>query len=561
MNTGTTTRLALAAAVISCVGAISLVSSEEYGPAKQAYDDYIDRPSLQMRTRGRDQLAATQHPGAFHILRESYARPEEPKDHVKYLLASICAKYFDADEFTDGWTEWREDHDKTEDAWLWYRSLIHHLENRGPDVLYAIADDERDLFLQAAALEALAEDPDDRLLAWWEKQLEDADGWKGIDRAVYLETAARTLMNAGRQHGEDQFRETALELIPHIEHRRTEHRTQVVMARCFREIFGGEKLFVNADPWIKRLLNPEDETAEEDDKYAPAVPPTEFVGVEANGKRIVYVIDMSDSMLIPLSKKDKEDLKKPKKPKGPVTGRGGEKDNEEEEEEEAEEDELPWDKINTRFDAAREYLKLSLRSLQDDQSFCVIWFGTGHETLRATNGLVPANKSNVERACSELDRISKGPATPDRTHGTLKGNTNLHGGIHHAYKLHARGTVKEWEYVQPDTFFTGADTIFVLSDGAPTWDDWPKVDKRDEWDQTGDPETNKKHPDQENLEFPGPYGYWRYSGQGEWITDDVRRLNLYRKCEIHCIGIGEASYSLLWQIARLGNGQVKMVGG
>ncbi|MCF6227740.1 MAG: hypothetical protein L3J82_03605, partial [Planctomycetes bacterium] len=57
--------------------------------------------------------------------------------------------------------------------------------------------------------------------------------------------------------------------------------------------------------------------------------------------------------------------------------------------------------------------------------------------------------------------------------------------------------------------------------------------------------------------FPGPYGF-RFSN--ECLPDDVRRLNLFRKCEIHCIGIGNVSFSLLQAIAQAGNGVVKMVG-
>lgn len=551
------TRLAVVVALLSGLGSFSLVSSEEFGPAKVAYQDYIKRPSLQMRTRGRIKLASTSHPGAFQILKDSYDKPESPKDQVKYLLASICADHFGDEEFTDGWAEWRKRHDKTEDAWLWYRSLILHQYNRGEDDLFKVADENKDLMLQAAALEALAENGSEKMLAWWEKKLDEADDWKGFERVIYLETAARCLEAEAYSRDGDQFRRTALKLIPQIEHKKTDERTKLVMARHFRDTFGVEETWIDADTWLEILLNP-DKPVVRDSKYA--APPTEFVGVKASGKRIVYVIDMSDSMLKPLSKEGKEDLKKPApKREGPVTGGGsGHGEEPEEEEEEVEEDPLPWDRINTRFDAAREYLKLSLRALRDDQYYCVIWFGTEHDTLRSTKGLTPATKSNIERTCKELDRFKKGPATTDRKHGTLKGNTNLHGGIHHAFKLHEKGTVKEWEYVDDKTFFTGADTVFILSDGDPTWDDWATNDQRDPWDQTGDPESRTKHPDQEVLNFPGPYGYMY---QSTYLPDDVRRLNLFRKAEIHCIGIGEASQSLLHAIAIQGKGVVKMVGG
>ena len=560
-NMRTLTRITAVALLLASVGGF-IANSEDFGPAKQYYDEFIQRPSLQMRTRGRVKLASSGHPGAFKILSESYAKAEEPKPQVKYQLTTICAMYFKDQEFDAGWTAWREKHDKTEDAWLWYRSQIIHAENGGEADLYTTAEEHKDLFLRCTALEALCEVGSEKLLAWWETKLDEADKWKGEERALMLAIGAKTLYTEAHSYGGDQFRKTALKLIPQIDHKKTEDVTKVIMARYFREIFGGDRLFVNAAPWLDRLLNPDKETRG-DDKYAPATPPTKFVGVEAAGKRIVYVIDMSDSMLKPMSVKEKEEIKKPvKKPTGPVTGGGGKSDGGEEPapEDEPEEDPLPWDKIKTRFDAAREYLKLSLRSLQEDQFYCVIWFGDSHETLKTTKGLTPVNKGNIEATCKELDRIKAGAATPDRKDGTLKGKTNLHGGIRQAFKLTGKAPVKDYAYVAPETFSTGADTIFVLSDGDPTWDDWNCVDAREEWDQTGDPESNTRHADQPNLDFPAWYGYWQSQGQAQWIVDDVRRMNLFHKAEIHCIGIGEVSYGLLAGIAKQGMGQVKMVG-
>ncbi len=566
-------RLAMVAAALAMIGSMSTVSSEDFGPAKVAYDDYIKRPSLQMRTRGRIKLASSGHKGAFDILSASYAKAEEPKDQVKYLIASICARYLGQEEFMGGWEAWRNKHTAPEDAWLWHRELLLRHDFFGDDPVLKVASEQKSLFLRAAALEALAHNGSDGVLAWWETKLDEAENWKDIERAVMLETAAHCLETEAHQLGQDQFRKTALKLIPLIEHKLTHDRTKLVMARYFKNIFGGDHLFINADPWLNKLLNPNVEQPR-DSKYAPAAPPTKFVGIETSGKRIVYVIDCSDSMLAPVSAREKEEIKKPPEPKGPVTGRGetggkrdpgidgkgakgNEKEEEEEEEEKGLEDELPWDKIKTRFDVAREYLKLSLKSLQPSQEFCVITFGTVADTLKSTKGLMKADKANVDKAIAELTRMKAGPATDMRKYGTLLGDTNLHGGIHRAFKVKRGGMVKMFEYVEPSTFFDGADTIFILSDGDPTDDDWAINDKRDPFDQTGDPESRTKMPDQDVLRFPGPYGYMY---QGEYLPDDVRRLNLFRKCEIHCIGIGEVSMSLMQSIAKWGDGQVKYVG-
>lgn len=568
MKLHTFTRMAAALAVVAFAGSLAVGQVSDYGPAKVAYDDYIKRPSLQMRTRGRIKLATTGDLRALKILSDSYAKPEDPKDQVKYLLASISAQYLNGEEHVPTWKEWREKYQKAEDAWLWYRSLQVTQGYMGDDDLVAAAKDtKKNLFIRAAALEALAEVSSDQCLPVLMELLPAVTELKaGIDRMVMIETFARVMYARAHELGTDNFRNFALKFIPLIDAKETHDRTKLVMARYFREIFSTTQLYINAAPWLEKLLNPEKPEDPANSKYKAVPPPTKFVGVEASGKRIAYVIDLSDSMMKPVSVKEKEEIKKPPAPRGPVTPGRGEKGNpegpkvEEPKEEEKPKDmadDLPWDKIKVRFHVAREYLKLSLKSLRPDQEFCIIGFGTEAKFFNSTKGLVPASAQAVQAAIRELDAIRPGPATDIRKDGTLWGDTNLHGGIHRAFKAKKGGPVKEYEYVDPTTWPDGADTVFILSDGDPTDDDWAINDKRDPDDQTGDPETRTKMPDQEVLRFPGPYGY-RY--EATYLPDDVRRLNLFRKCEINCIGIGEVSYSLLQRIAQAAlGGQVKMV--
>ena len=95
------------------------------------------------------------------------------------------------------------------------------------------------------------------------------------------------------------------------------------------------------------------------------------------------------------------------------------------------------------------------------------------------------------------------------------------------------------------------DTIFLLSDGAPSWDDFDEVDARDPEDQAGDPETHQKYQNVDRLRFQGPYAHPPYSH----LVDDIERMNLFRKAEIHCVGIGEANQDLLDAIAKIGGGK------
>ena len=43
--------------------------------------------------------------------------------------------------------------------------------------------------------------------------------------------------------------------------------------------------------------------------------------------------------------------------------------------------------------------------------------------------------------------------------------------------------------------------------------------------------------------------------------DDLRRLNLFRRAELHCVGIGEANHQLPDAMAEIGHGQAVKVEG
>jgi hypothetical protein len=324
-----------------------------------------------------------------------------------------------------------------------------------------------------------------------------------------------------------------------------------VLARCFARIFKSNKIYLESSaPWRQMLQAEDARTVKIDPRYAPQKRPT-FVGIEATGKRIVYVIDMSDSMLTPLTAREQKILR------GPVSGtRKGKKKKEEKDKSPllAEKD-LDWKKIKNRFDAAREYLIISLRSLEPDMHYAVIGFGEQADFFRSTPGLVAASKGAVNNTISELRAYRAGPKGDNRPHGTLKGTTNMHGGLRRAFMLRGKGLAKRGEYVDPKTFSSGCDTIFLLSDGNPTWDDWANTDSRDKGDQVGDPEMGGGG-DQSatTLNFPGPYARNRH------LFEDVQRMNLFRQVEIHGIGIGEASRSFLEALAGNGLGRVRMIG-
>jgi len=522
-----------------------LAAGEDFEKAHAAFKAYLKRPSLWKRTIGRVRLAASGDLRALEILAASYPRAEEPKEQVQSLIVSIASDYLAEPETVPLYDAWRERNDRPEDAYLWYRALIPHLEAKGPGELAAIAMSDRNAFLRAAAIEAMRTVNRQELL----QLIPEIAGKlppEGMARAVMLESLGNCLPLFRKIRAKPEFRPAAEAVIRRMGEPATLPRTQVVLARCLARALEVKYRFRIAGKWMEEL-----EFLQRGGKQAStegyAQPPT-FAGIEATGDRIAYVIDMSDSMLEPLTVPEIEKL-----PKGPVSGVNESRRKEKESESELWKkafEAVRWDRVKTRFDAAREMLKVSLLSLDEKKSFAVIGFGDAAAPLKTTPGLLRATAVNVQKVFRELDGMRPGPKRGDRPHGTLRGATNLHGGIHRAFQLRGGGMVGAGSYVNLATFDEGCDTIFVLSDGDPTWDDWPANDARDPEDSVGDPESGShRESDEKTLHFSGPFA------RAFHLAEDVERLNLFRKAEIHCVAMGEATMGLLERIAGLGHGQ------
>ncbi len=553
--------------LLALLGSAQALAADEYKAQKQRYERYMERPSLYMRHRGRVNFAKTRDVRALSILMKSYARPEVPKDQVQYLLASICSDHFEAPPHAKAFRALRRKHAKPRDAWLWYRTLAVEHKNEGPLELIAALQSKRAGTLRAAALLALATTGDENTLPVLLRLLADLPA-KPFDRALLLEAAAEVLWIERKQRSKQPWRDAAARLIPYMDDRATQERTKLAIARRLARVWHADKHPLTAEPWLARLEHRPSKTPPppEDDRYGPRGGPV-FLGLEGSGGRVVYVLDLSDSMLTPLTGKEIEDLKKTPAagplPRTPVvTGpskkaANGDPKRDPGKQPPAKDDavaRLPWPLIKTRFDAARAFLKLSLRGLRPGQMFSVVTFGSEAAPLAATPGLRRATSDNVEKAIAELERIVAGPPRSGRPHGTLRGYTNMHGGLHRAFKVRTKGLVKEHEYVDERTFANGADTVFLLSDGEPTWDDWPMRDTLDPDNKPGDPETGAVTAGQKAT-FYGPYAI------ASWLLDDLRRLNLFRHVEVHCIGLGEYDPRLLEAIAYVGKGRFRRIGG
>ena len=541
----------LAALVVGAIWVPAQGQASPFDKASSEYDASVNRPSLLKRWRGILKLADTKDPRALEILAKRYERPEDPSEAVAYLIAHVCSTRFTESKHADAFDAWARRNTQARDAWLWYVSQRNMLVHKGNATLLVDASNAKlNPFIRAACIDALALRADDALLTLIPKILDDLPA-KGAERSVLVESCAVGLLANAAKLGKDEFRPVADKLIRQLDEKKTEERTRLVLARIFRTLFKTDALAFEAAPWLDLLNNVQPKEPAKPSRYSEKKP--QFLGIESIGKRVAYVIDLSDSMLIPLTQQERDDLKKP------ITRDQHEKKDpsvpEKKDPKDAKlpsERDLPWAKINNRFEAAREFLKLSLRTLDKDMAFVIVAFGNDAEVLTG-RGTVPATKQNIEAAIKVLDDMKPGLPDTNRPYGTLRGFTNLHGGMLLAFRAVTGNTVRGEEHVNKDAFEQGVDTIFLLSDGAPSWENFACLDKRDPEDFAGDPETGAPLDTTAELFFHGTY-------EGDHLPQDIERMNLLRKCEIHCIGIGEANFTLLETIAKIGRGKVRKVG-
>ena len=558
---------ALVLAVVAQVGPAPARAGDDFSEVVSRYRAYRNRPSLFMRTRGRVRLAETRDPRAFRILAADYGKAEEPPDMVRSTIVTLLTTHFVAPaSLAPMYAEWRGREKDAVDAWLWFRALRLETQLDGAAAARGAAlDTTLDPFLRAAALKALVHlgraEANALALALIEEDPKDA-----FARQVLCEAAVAALPTAGNGPLPASAAALAEKGIALLEDAALTRRTKWVVGRHLARCFGTDFLGLDPAAWRTELAaaRARDGSVRKPpvERYAPG----RFFGLTTTGLRTAYVIDASDSMLAPLSSGELDRIRRLATPGEPKPGAA------------AAVDELPWTKIRTRFDLAREMLKLTLRTTlaavkddppgADERSFCVVLFGDLAEPLPTTPGLVGLTGGNVRGACADLDGLKIVEPTkgnPDRPYGRLKGQTNLHGGMRLAFQIvgrsipRARTGFPVGEYVERRAFEAGIDSLFLLSDGAPTSDDFVKLDAREAGDVAADPETGRPQSDAPQLHYLGPFSRTDMEG-ANFLQADLARLNLFREVEVSCVAIGEADDGLLRTIANLGRGRFRRAG-
>jgi CTP:molybdopterin cytidylyltransferase MocA len=148
---------------------------------------------------------------------------------------------------------------------------------------------------------------------------------------------------------------------------------------------------------------------------------SDFYGIATRSNRIVFVFDRSYSMRLPVPQK------------GPVTGKRDE-----------------GLQGKTKFEVARSQLERSIRGLQPDVKFGVVFYGAKVQDWQEPPQLAAATAENKQRAIAWFSNFDP------------EGSTPIFEALHEALRYAKVGGGKS------ATDPAGADTLFLLSDGAPT---------------------------------------------------------------------------------------------
>ena len=501
----------------------------------------MGRKPFWFHTLGRDRLAQTRAAEALRLLANDYREVRDYPEYSRYTLASLLGLHFDRPEHIDGLVALRTENNQPIDTWLWVQSLRAEADLIGDSEVLRIANTSKSVHHRAAAIAALGQSQrGDLKSAIVANCLEFPR--KPKDRMLLLGAMTGALHEQRGRVNDSEYREALKAYISLLaDSVKLPHLAKVQMSRHLQWILNAPAMFVNPEAWLE-LMDRGDVKLIADNRTRSQ---PRFFGIETEGERFVYVVDMSDSMCKPIAPSAR--------PRNPTTGPRKKK---KKGSMVLDESDLPWHAIETRWDLAREQLRISLSRLSSDKHFAIVWFGTEAGTLKTTKGMVRASKKNIKKALAELDSIRAGEPVPRiAPDGKLRGNTNMHGGLRLAFGLGKRGFVDELAYVDGAPLTEGCDTMFLLSDGAPSWDDFPMVDKDyGEGVQVLDQEYGEQVQRTPQTQYHGPYV------DDRWLIEDLKRMNAFRRIRVHCVGLGEARISLLEKLADIGNGEVFIVG-
>lgn len=307
-----------------------------------------------------------------------------------------------------------------------------------------------------------------------------------IDKGNMFETLA--LLSAARALGMERVpenRKPLLEGLIHVLEQSADERIEYFTAHALGKLTD-QPPYTDPNWWRAYLVKGSPDPTQEGRTIARP----SFFNTVAVGKRILFVVDISGSMEWP--------AKMGPKGGGPETGSNREKG------------EGPdYSNVRTKLDLAKVELIWTLSKLPEDMSFNVIVYETKHRLIdEAIEGMVVANQANKAKFTSSVLALK------------ANGGTNIHGSLTRAMCITRRPPAVQGDpALDKRAMLEGADTIFFLTDGRPSWSD----------DSTGYGEVHPKW---------GSIGNGRFCKPAE-ILADITRVNTFRKVVIHTVGISE----------------------
>ena len=502
------------------------VAAAKFTKAVKGWREVRKSHNFGMREHAVEQIARLGTPQAMaYLLRIGSKGRPYGGEHFEQVLVATLARHFPFATHADAWLEaFTTNYDEPKDAWLAYRVFSSRSSTEGDRALLKAMGPLAKLpYHRAAALRALARRANPVHLALVDQTLATLPG-ADAERAVLIEGAAALLAGGAKDGVAKPASKDRIErLIALLDREDLPARSRLAIGRTLARLLEADIAYADSASWHKHLGRKEAEVKLAKEGYATKQDrqPT-FLGIRSLGRDIVYVIDVSSSMGV--TTEYRGPTKRPGKQRrrgrgGPVTGESGRDAEERKAEEEGREafdpfaglEDIDPKRIHTRLDLLKEALKASIRRLQPTQRFAIVIFGSDARPLLKSDGLVPATRKNVESAVKRVHSLSP------------SGGTNAHRGLEIGFQLPCR-TDTAYAFVEDRPLLEGADTVFFLSDGAPSTDSY-------------------SHGEEDYLARRGP------------ILEAVRRWNLFRDCEIHSIGFTGASEALMKGLARIGRGR------
>lgn len=342
--------------------------------------------------------------------------------------------------------------------------------------------------LRACALEAIGDSGRPELADWLPPMLREVS--TTIDKGNMFETLS--LLAAARKLGADrtpEARKPLLEGLIHVLDMAQDERIDYFAAHALGKLTS-QPPYVDANWWRNYLLKGAPPEGSENQGEGKTIAKPTFFNTVAVGNRVLFVVDISGSMEWPADMK-------PKPGRGPETGRRKEG-----------EDGPNYKNVKTKLDLAKVELNWTLSKLPEEMLFNIVVYETKHRLIEEiTEGMVQATDANKQRFSALVLGLK------------ANGGTNIHGSLTRALRMTRKKPIEGDPALDKRAMLEGADTIFFLTDGRPSWSD----------DSTGNGEIHPKWGAIGNGKFCRP----------EMILADISRVNTFRKVVIHTIGIGE----------------------